>query len=846
VARDAAGRRASFGVTEALTEIGGLGDRSLILVIDQFEELFRYSPSGGGASGDGADDARAREAATKFVQLLLEASRTREHKVLVMLTMRSDFLGDCARFHGLPEAVSATQFLVPSLSRDQLEDVIRRPVETAGAEIEPELVERLLNDCSTELDQLPVLQHCLLRVWEEAGRKAHAAGADAGAPRRLTIEHYRRIGSFAGALSQHADELVKDLPGPKLQLAVEQTFRALSELDKEGRATRRPVRFAQLLAETGADESDLRRVLDRFRADDCSFLVPSSFEVPTVEAATRIDVGHEALLRRWEKVSGQGIEPGWLRAEQQAGERYRGLLAIADGAGATLPAHLVDERWRWWTAQPRTPAWAERYGGDFARVDGLLRASKARQRVVRFAKAGAFLFALVLAGAMGLLWREAVRAKNDVATIQARMTKSTADLTNDVATHLRVGSLPVRVAMNLLGHNRETLEELHRASTVNAQIGTEEIRLSLYTSDVLELVGQSDEALKLARHAQADARALLAKRPDNPEFRLLASMSAVRVGDQLAKNADGREQAGAEYQQALDIAQQLAAASPADVDRQRDLASVINRLGDIEQLRKDWKAATAYYERSMNVAQEIAEKHPENIDAQHDVAVAQMRLGQVSVELKEYGTGLESYFAARRTLRALSQNHSDDAGLLSDWATTQRRIGEVFLARDGSNDIDRAQDVIKIAADIRYTLSRRDPGNAKRGAALASDLVLHGDVLMLRKKWGLAAGRYRFAQRVRKELMEQGPANLEQKLDLASVQDKLGDALAKLNNVPIALKHYNDALTTIGDVAGDDPAKAGLRTLQRNVQAKIAALPAVEPKIESDKTSDDAADDPQP
>ena len=59
------------------------------------------------------------------------------------------------------------------------------------------------------------------------------------------------------------------------ELAVEQAFRALSEVDREGRAIRRALSFDKLLAETGVSESDLRGALDRFRAPNCSFLMPS-------------------------------------------------------------------------------------------------------------------------------------------------------------------------------------------------------------------------------------------------------------------------------------------------------------------------------------------------------------------------------------------------------------------------------------------------------------------------------------------------------------------------------------------------------------------------------------------
>ena len=114
-------------------------------------------------------------------------------------------------------------------------------------------------------------------------------------------------------------------------MAVGQIFRALSEFDKGGRATRRALKFSQLVAETGVDDATVRQVLDRFRANDCSFLTPPPFEVKAISGDTRIDVGHEALLRRWDKVSGRGAELGWLRTEQQAGERYRGLLAICEG-----------------------------------------------------------------------------------------------------------------------------------------------------------------------------------------------------------------------------------------------------------------------------------------------------------------------------------------------------------------------------------------------------------------------------------------------------------------------------------------------------------------------------------
>src|SRR5262249_33749992 len=298
-------RHSSFGLVEAIADCcTDVENSTMLLLVDQFEELFRFSSLDRTANRDVAEEARRREEAARFVQLLLEASRCQTPKIHVLITMRSDFIGDCARFHGLPEAVSATQFLVPSLTRDQREDVIRKPIEKAEATIDGALVERLLNDSNDEFD-LPVLQHCLMRLWEKAGLAASptdiaatpaASGAPPAAPptrpappcphlppaaptpRRPRLEHYDEVGRIARAVSLHADAIMASLPG--LEVGVEQTFRALSDVDKDGRATRRALSFKRLLEETGVPDDELRHVVDRFRGEDCSVLLPSHAIVP--------------------------------------------------------------------------------------------------------------------------------------------------------------------------------------------------------------------------------------------------------------------------------------------------------------------------------------------------------------------------------------------------------------------------------------------------------------------------------------------------------------------------------------------------------------------------------------
>ena len=163
------------------------------------------------------------------------------------------------------------------------------------------------------------------------------------------------------ALSVHANEILKDLAThPEsatigLQLAIRRAFQALTETDQEGRSIRRPQRFGDLFkyVRPGDASEDVakkvsRVVVARFARHDCSFLrvIPplDGNDDPTVDAdnaiaivdGSIIDIGHEALIRRWDKLKGEGTE-NWIREEQEDAEQYRGLLRYAD-SGSTIPS----------------------------------------------------------------------------------------------------------------------------------------------------------------------------------------------------------------------------------------------------------------------------------------------------------------------------------------------------------------------------------------------------------------------------------------------------------------------------------------------------------------------------
>jgi hypothetical protein len=175
---------------------------NLHIVVDQFEELFRYRREG---------DANLTDA---FVSLLLEAHGHRH--VFVTLTMRSDFIGDCSRFLGLPEAINRGLFLTPRLNRDEMAEAIRLPARVFDGEVEAALVNYLLNEAGADQqDQLPLLQHALMRMWQLSD------------DRYLTLEEYKALGGLQNTLSDHADEAFLELTSAQQDIA-EIMFRRLT------------------------------------------------------------------------------------------------------------------------------------------------------------------------------------------------------------------------------------------------------------------------------------------------------------------------------------------------------------------------------------------------------------------------------------------------------------------------------------------------------------------------------------------------------------------------------------------------------------------------------------------
>jgi len=370
-------RRGGLGLVEAVRQANMPATENLLVVVDQFEEIFRVEQ---GRRDEGDENDKAA-----FIKLLLGAKNQTETPIYVTLTMRSDYLGDCAQFWDLPEAINEGQYLIPRLTRKQRRAAITGPVAVAGGEITPRLVNRLLNDVGDNPDQLPILQHALMRTWDEwqketerhrdgrtEGRKDEEGNPQSDA---LDLRHYEAIGGMEQALSKHADEAFAELPDERSREVAEKLFKCLTEKGQDNREVRRPATIDVIRAVAVATQAEVVTVIETFRQPGRSFLVLSGGAKPGAD--NLVDISHESLIRGWERLR------QWVEEEARSARIYARLAETAE-------LHRQGEAGLWrdpdlklaldWRERSRPNRyWACRYHPEFNLAMDFLRASAQQQ-----------------------------------------------------------------------------------------------------------------------------------------------------------------------------------------------------------------------------------------------------------------------------------------------------------------------------------------------------------------------------------------------------------------------------------------------------------------------------------
>lgn len=572
---EAALRRGPRGLVEAIHHARIPAGDNVLVVVDQFEELFRFQRS--------RQTPHAREEAIAFVKLLLEAVHQDAVPVFVVITMRSDFIGDCMEYPGLPEALNASQYLVPRLTRDELRAAITGPVAVAGGEIAGRLVLRLLNDLGTDQDQLPVLQHALMRTWDHWAQRP-------GPGEALDIADYEAVGTLRHALSLHAEEAYAEAGAGGGHQIGERIFKALTDTVTDPRGTRRPCPVGELALIAEVPEDAIVRIVEIFRRPGRSFLMPPA-GVP-LGPASIVDISHESLMRCWTRLI------AWAEEERLSASMYMRVSKAAawyeEGTAGLWWDPELELGLRWRRENHPTAAWARRYAEPFERAMRFLeRSQQERDRLVAERRAekrrqwrqlqwtAALLAVLLLiAGTLAVIAsRETARARREFERAEENLRLARAAVDESLAIADREPSrlaadYPefIRLRQQLLEEAQRFYREFVRQAPASEQLRADIALANLRLAHLDRALASRDEAAERYRRAIEQLEELTRAAPGRTDYRQALASGYNWLGETLRLAGTGFEDARDAYDRAMALQDALTLAEPDNTVYRRELA----------------------------------------------------------------------------------------------------------------------------------------------------------------------------------------------------------------------------------------------------------------------------------
>jgi len=437
-------QRRTSDLNKVLASTVRLTDRPIMILVDQFEELFRYAVSDSNMAVD-------------FVEILVRSAAAKS-AIYVVITIRTDELEKCSRYPELTHMINGSQFLAPVLDRYQIQHAIEGPIALFGGSISPEFSTWLLNSLEDELDRLPLMQHALKLLYSEKSSAKHRHDVTIGVddfirvfklPADLDLSSPEGRRALRSSLSDRLTQRYSELPD-RLKPGAQRVFCALTAIESQHRDIRRPQKLGILAKTIGESLEDTRTIVRAFSTGDEAYLRSTS----KLEEDDTVDVTHECILRLWSQ-----LQADWLVDEKRSADNITLLAKMAqDWEDSTktssfikkffvpdvLTGYTRDRYQKWFDQNRPNSTWAARYlrGVDwpapgqpenrlsseqiFARIEALLTASKQHRDRTRVAVAVAAAAPVLAVIAILWVYYDSEKAKAQIATMEARQARMNA------------------------------------------------------------------------------------------------------------------------------------------------------------------------------------------------------------------------------------------------------------------------------------------------------------------------------------------------------------------------------------------------------------------------------------
>jgi WD40 repeat protein/transcriptional regulator with XRE-family HTH domain/ABC-type dipeptide/oligopeptide/nickel transport system ATPase component len=343
ICRDLATDKAS-GLHLLASTIAKQPARKVVLVVDQFEELFTQTTD--------------EELRTQFINLLVKACQMPDGSLLVILTLRADFYHKLMYHEELGKIIEKQSKLVFPMNMREIRAIIERPtlLPDVCLTFESNLVEDLLSEVKGQIGALPLLQFTLDQLFQRRDGL------------QLTYATYEAIGKVEGALAHYADQIYETLDEEKKR----RTRNILLQMVQPGNGvadTRRMARRGEI------GEEDWKLVL---WLSDKRLVVTST----TADGHEIAEIAHEALIQNWGQLQNwMKVDRGFRTWQERLRSALRQWEENGQDLGGLLRGMPLAEAKRWLNERDQQITGKER---DFLFQCILLEGSELQEWVPRY------------------------------------------------------------------------------------------------------------------------------------------------------------------------------------------------------------------------------------------------------------------------------------------------------------------------------------------------------------------------------------------------------------------------------------------------------------------------------
>jgi tetratricopeptide (TPR) repeat protein len=336
--------------------------------------------------------------------------------------------------------------------------------------------------------------------------------------------------------------------------------------------------------------------------------------------------------------------------------------------------------------------------------------------------------------------------------------------------------------------------------------------IALAKGDVAGAILHEQQALAIAEEAAA-------AEPANLDWQRDRSISLEKIGD--IEQARGRLSAAFEdFTAVVGIREALAKADRQNPEWQRILAIAYSKIGAAQQAQGNVAAALESYSASLAIRDRLANSDPGNAGFQRDLSIAYDKIGSVLVSQRKFSDALEKYRAALGIRERLAMSDANNSGWQRDVSVSLETIGDVMRAQ---RDLTSALDNYRRSFAIRDRLAKANPENAGWQRDLSVSYNKIGDVLRVQGKFPEALESFKASFAIRDRIGKLDPGNVEWQVDLALSLVRLGQIYSALGEKAEALNKFTTAREILAPLARTAGNKTWLDYIQ-SIDEDVAAL----------------------